>query len=324
MAHEIDMTGGLARAAFARTPAWHGLGTVVPDQMQPTLALRLAGMEWEVCKRSVYYHGSEGSAHGYFPINNRWAVVRKDNNGVLGIVGDTYTPVQNAELAKFIEAVCGEGAKLESLGSLRDGQRVWFLLDLNTTYEPIKGDPVKSYMAFTNGFDGVTRLRMLGTDVRIVCANTWAVAMDGVNERAGIQFRHDGTIGDYTKKAQEYIARHFLSADERKAQSEALAKRVKLHDAEMAEFFVRRLNKLRVPKDKHREALEDLAALSAAETNTVGGMAGTGWAAFQIWSEYLDYRPGRQTQASRWESNLLGEFARSKKEAWSELLAVAT
>jgi phage/plasmid-like protein (TIGR03299 family) len=320
--HEIDETGGIARVAFAREPAWHGLGKVVPDSMTVEEAIEAAGLDWEVELQPIYA-GREGEEPR--PIPGKRAIVREDSQAVTGIVSTGWQPVQNRGLGKFIESVCGEGARLEAAGSLRGGKRIWFLLDLKRTYEPIKGDPVNSYLVFANGHDGVTRLRGLATDTRVVCANTWAIALEGANEAKGISFRHDGTIGNYVAKAQEYIGKLFQTADKRQEQSKALAKMVKMKDEELAAFFIRQLKRVQIREEKElKSALEVIATFQNAKTNTIGGMEGTGWAAFQTWSEFLDYRPSkRNAQASRWESNLFGEYSRSKTNAWNDLLALA-
>lgn len=326
MAHEIDETGGIARAAFARTPAWHGLGKVVPDSMTVEEAIEYAGLDWEVHPEPIYFKDdAAGEVSAMRMIPEKRAIIRQDSRECTGIVSDKWTPVQNRQLGEFIKSVTDQGARLEAAGSLRGGKRVWFLLDLKRTYEVLKGDPVCSYLVFGNGHDGTTLLRGLGTETRVVCSNTWAMALDGANERKGISFRHDGTITNYVAKAKAYIDSLFHTSEKRKEESQALAKMVRMKDADMAEFFVRRLNRMQIKEEKdQKRALDHLARFAASETNTKGGMAGTGWATFQIWSEFLDYRPStKDARAARWESNLFGDYARSKSEAWQELLTLA-
>ena len=165
MAHDIDMTGGVARAAFARQPAWHGLGKVVPESMTVEEAIEFAGLEWEVHPEPIFVKDSSDSS-GMRQIPDKRAIIRDDTRGCTGIVSDKWTPVQNRALGQFIQSVTDQGARLESAGSLRSGKRVWFLLDLKRTYEPLKGDPVHSYLVFGNGHDGLTTVRGLGTDIR--------------------------------------------------------------------------------------------------------------------------------------------------------------
>lgn len=322
MAHEIDCTGGIARAAFARMPAWHNLGKVFPDSMTVDEAFQEAGLDWTVSCRAPFFEGADGAM---VPLTGSRVIVRDDSQKALGVVSKTWTPVQNEQLREFIRAVVGHGGRLESAGSLRGGKRVWMLLDLKKSYEPLKGDPVHQYLVFANGHDGVTRFRGLGTGVRVVCQNTWSAALGGENENKGISFRHDGNILNYVAKAQEYIADLFKSAETRKEEAEALAKMVKMKDADMGAFFVKQLRAIQVKEEAEvKRALDHLANFQAAETNTRNGMAGTGWAAFQTWSEYLDYRPSkRDCAAARWESNLFGDLARSKSNAWQELLTLA-
>jgi hypothetical protein len=45
MAHNITDTDG---AVFHKQAAWHGLGLVIQEDMSPTQAMELAGLNWEV------------------------------------------------------------------------------------------------------------------------------------------------------------------------------------------------------------------------------------------------------------------------------------
>jgi hypothetical protein len=99
MAHEISVVDGVAEAAFAGKPAWHGLGALVDGLMTPSQALDAAHLRWSVEKRPIYVRGA-GDA--FEPVPDKAATFRADTNEYLGTVGADWVPVQNSEQADFI------------------------------------------------------------------------------------------------------------------------------------------------------------------------------------------------------------------------------
>ena len=85
--------------------------------------------------------------------------MRETDNSVLGIVGRTYTPVQNNEAFNFFDEILNSGAAtLEAGGSLRNGQKIWVLAKMKAEGEVIKGDEVQSHLLLSNSHDGMMSL----------------------------------------------------------------------------------------------------------------------------------------------------------------------
>lgn len=78
--HAISQrSDGTAEAMYALEPAWHGLGTVVDHAPTSAAAFRLAGLDWEVLTRPLFYGGIGGNgADSYNPVKGRVATVRAD------------------------------------------------------------------------------------------------------------------------------------------------------------------------------------------------------------------------------------------------------
>ena len=96
MAHEIEEHDGLV---LHRNRAWHGLGTIVADAPSPAEALRLAKLDWQVEQWAVSAtDGQRRLALDEYRLN-----VRADIAKPLGMVGNGYKPIQNAELAEFCQ-----------------------------------------------------------------------------------------------------------------------------------------------------------------------------------------------------------------------------
>lgn len=190
MAHEIARSDGLV---LTRQRAWHGLGVIVQDAPTPLEALKIAGLDWEVQQWPL----KAVDLHTELRITSDVANIRSDTLGVLGVVGNTYQPVQNAEMAEFCAALGQSGeVKVESAGSIRGGKRVWFLLQAKSIW--IDGnDEVRPYLLVANGHDGTLAFTCQPTTIRVVCSNTLHASLrQGESARTAIRFRHEGVIAD--------------------------------------------------------------------------------------------------------------------------------
>ena len=171
---------------LAQAPAWHGFGTVLAVPPTPTEALAAAGLLWEVTTRKLYISQSEYAA----PLDRFVANVRSDDGSVLGVVSPDYIPVQNAVLATLADGIldCDHSIEIETAGSLNGGKRVWMLARLP---QQVVGelDTQVPYLFISNSHDGTRSLDIRLTCVRVVCANTWAIAE---RERSKASFRHIG------------------------------------------------------------------------------------------------------------------------------------
>ena len=59
-------------------------------------------------------------------VPNKRAIIRKDTERILGVVGSRYQPLQNRSAFSFFDGVFGDDkARYESAGVLGDGERVW-------------------------------------------------------------------------------------------------------------------------------------------------------------------------------------------------------
>ena len=75
---------------FVKTPAWHGLGTVVTSAPTVAEALHLAGLDWTVDKVPLYL--ADGTI-----VEDAFANQRSIDNKILGVVGSVYSVVQPIE-----------------------------------------------------------------------------------------------------------------------------------------------------------------------------------------------------------------------------------
>lgn len=165
-------------------PAWHRLGIVLEDAPKLDDALVLAGLDWEVESRPIFFEEASQDIPGIgtptpkilevpgFKVN-----VRTSDESPLGVVTDAYKTAQNRKNLESLESSIDDGdIKLETGGSLMKGRRCWFLARYADNLDVKPGDTIVPYLLIAWGHDGKMGVRILNTPVRVVCANTMHAA----------------------------------------------------------------------------------------------------------------------------------------------------
>src|ERR1051325_5873007 len=167
MSHEVE-----TMAFFGATP-WHGLGTplVEEDLYDWTKACEKSGLNWEAELVPLVTADTQAA------VTHR-GVRRKTDGRILGVVGPRYCVLQNRDAFKWFQPFLdAKEASLNTAGSLREGSRIWVLAKLNR--DPLviaAGDEVEKFILLSHGHDGSLAVRIGFTPVRVVCANTLAMA----------------------------------------------------------------------------------------------------------------------------------------------------
>lgn len=164
----LDMTLGRA-ALYTTTPAWHGLGTVVPGGTASVdRVLELGGIDFgvELVDAEYTWQGTR-LVH-----QDKFHTVRDDTGDALGVVGRLYQPIQNREAFAFLEDLVGTyGVTWESAGALRDGRRVFVSLRLpDTVIVDADGinDEIVPFVVALNSHDGSSPFQVVVTPWRPV------------------------------------------------------------------------------------------------------------------------------------------------------------
>lgn len=179
MSHNL-MTRNGKTAMFCvgnRDAAWHKLGQRTPDAVTWAEAIKLADLDWTVVKKQLYFRNALGSvteAQGHM------ATTRSDDGAFLGIVGDGYQLIQNAEAFTFCDDLLAQadGAKYESAGALGNGEQIWVMARIPEADFIIDGgDEHKAYLLVATSHDGSMSYTAKLVDTRVVCQNTLTVAL---------------------------------------------------------------------------------------------------------------------------------------------------
>lgn len=203
-----------------RTPAWHGLATVLEaPPADAAAARRHAGLEWEpqvvpmfqrrMVPAGVNEAGELTEVAEYVEVADGRLIVRDDTEAVIGRVGDGFTPITNATMFELVEALAGEGAQYDTGGSVKGGGTVWVLMMLPDDGFRLPGDDTNSYpyVSVVNSHDGSGSFIAQRGSVRIVCWNTiQGAALQGSRNQTQFTFRHTANVMDRVEEARQAIS----------------------------------------------------------------------------------------------------------------------
>lgn len=337
MAHNIAnhrSARGRERHSFysLREDPWHKLGTVVDAPLTDPQILTVSGLNWH--PRKVPLATTEDDV-----IKDHVAIKRSDDGRVLGVVGKDYEPLDNAAMFDFLRQAAGVGdLTIETAGALGDGETVWALARVPDLDIILGEDVSRGYLLISNGHVGQRRLTVQPTSVRVVCANTLALAdhrRSGKrgNLSGGFAIRHTRGIhqalADVAKAYADAITAHVITrqACERLTQ-------VPVTTTMLRTLFDQVFDVPDGPDEKDRAATirrarEDRIQAIFHSPTCMNEHGGTLWAALQAVTEYVDHeRPtrtagGRAEEAQRLASATWGSGARLKAKAWSTALDLA-
>lgn len=186
MAHELSFNqAGEAEMAYIGAKPWHGLGQEVTQGASLEQWMREARMEWDILRSPVQY--TNGELHD-FPSHH--VLYRSDNNHPLSVVSPHYKIVQPKEMIEFFRSLVErEGFSIETVGSLKEGRRIWALAKTNIENDVLGSDRLKGYLLLVTSCDGTLATTAKFTSVRVVCWNTQSIALG--EDGGHVKVRHN-------------------------------------------------------------------------------------------------------------------------------------
>jgi phage/plasmid-like protein (TIGR03299 family) len=197
---------------------WHGLGSRLDAPATAREAIAAAGLDYNVTLADLTTRSGS-------PVLSRKAVIRLDSNDVLGVVGNSYVPIQNRECFSFLDAVVADGGlRYHTAGALRKGEKIWLLAKLPGQIRVrFSEDVTEKYLLLSNSHDGSSALRVHYTAIRVVCANTLAMA-DRAGQGEGIAIRHQGDLVSKVRDAQKVLGLATRFFDDLEGQFDLMAR----------------------------------------------------------------------------------------------------
>jgi len=304
MAHELEIDEATGEATFAslRQPAWHGLGTVFDEAVTTSEMLKLAHLdEWNVRLEDVAIPDTFASDKTYSFVT-RTNPFDKDQNDILGVVGERYKVLQNEDLFSFGDNILDGGGRWETAGSIKGGRQVFGSIALadSITLDPNgRADKIDNYLLINTSHDGSVAIQASITPVRVVCANTLNLALSsfkGKNaSKQSFKIRHTQTAEGKIAVAREALGLAHKYIDEFSVMANAMIEK-EITKAQFDEIVL-----LAYPapeKDskgsfkKHDTKVDLLNAIYVGQYNDT--ISGTAWGAYNALTERLDwYRSSR-------------------------------
>jgi len=118
MAHILATTNGKTAMMYTGEVPWHRLGTKLNEPATAGEAVEASGLNYRVELKCLAI--TEGTA-----VPQRKSVARSCTGDVLGVVGNSYIPVQSYQAFGFLDAIVVEGGLCyHTVGARGKGERV--------------------------------------------------------------------------------------------------------------------------------------------------------------------------------------------------------
>lgn len=291
MAHMLEQYQDMASFASLRQPAWHGLGTILTDEVTTLEMLQAAHLDnWNVRCETI---SLPGRYH-----REAFATVRTNpfdgEADVLGIVGERYKVLQNEDLFAFGDNIL-DGARWETAGSIKSGTVVFGSLALERETIIDKngvGDKVNSYLLVHTSHDGSLAIQASITPVRVVCQNTlnMAVGARGKSAKQSFRIRHTQTVDGKIQAAREALGLAHIYMDEFDKQAQELFVAA-VNDQKFFEIITAAYPKPEVDSKgsvtKWENKIDVINDIYSGPTQV--GIKGTAWGAYNAMTERLDW-----------------------------------
>jgi len=304
MAHDLETQNGKVSFASFREPAWHGLGTVFTEEKTTSEMLAAASLNnWDVRLLDMEIPTSLTSDKEYQYVV-RTNPTENSQTDVLGIVGERYHVLQNEDLFSFGDNILDGGGRWETAGSIRGGRVVFgaLALERETILDPSGvADKVKTYLLINTSHDGSIAIQASITPVRVVCANTLNLALNGVGRKKNkgikqsFKIRHTQTANGKVQIARETLGLANAYMDEFDVMAKAMIeKEVTAIDFNkiILTAYPKPESDLKGSNKKWENKINTINDIYTGEFN--GMISGNAWGAFNALTERLDwYRSAR-------------------------------
>jgi phage/plasmid-like protein (TIGR03299 family) len=308
------MPDNVNQMVYAGALPWHGKGKQLPAN----------GTFEEIREAAGFFHVRLGDlyvAGVKNPVKTHKAVVREDTNQPIAIVTDSYGVLQCDDFAETVVEALGDSAIWHTAGTLGDGAKFWLLAEIPGTIKVVGDESgIKKYVLAYSSHDTTQRGSLMPCATRVVCQNTVNAAL--AEEGVKWSIRHTRNAKDRLHDTGVALSRVLHSYEEFGELANALAK-AKLSASAFEEEVLDVTHPLDPEKEQPR--IEDTRAkltyLFEHGTGITSRIRGTGWAALNAFTEFVDHKrtirltDGRERADARMENVLLGSGALLKAKA---------
>lgn len=214
MAHNFNFNEEKQQHSFfsVKEKPWHGLGQIIQDYPTSAEAIKFAGLDYTVEKRSLFTYDNENNGANEdieikipkIEVPGFYATIRTDTEQVLGVVGKDYEVIQNKNAFCFFDAIVGgEGIMYETAGALGNSERIFITAKLPDYIKVGSDDLIEKYLFLTTSHDGFGSITAAFTPIRIVCNNTLNAAFRNCSNC--IKIRHTQNAKERLEEAHKVM-----------------------------------------------------------------------------------------------------------------------
>jgi phage/plasmid-like protein (TIGR03299 family) len=233
------------------------------------------------------------------PNTDSYGVVRNDTNTVLGIVGSGYTPLNNKDaFAFFQDWLDAKIVELNTAGSLFGGKRVWILgkISQNNIQDVVPNDSVERYVLLSNSFDGSSAVRIGFSNTRVVCYNTLSAAHNSAESKL-LRCMHSSKLKQNMNDIKDIMNVAEQEFETTMETYKYLAKRqINSDDLEKYVKILLDMDKKEDLSTRSKNIMKTVLDFMDAPEQTINGISGTYWAAYNSFNHYLVHSYGRNDE----------------------------
>lgn len=268
--------------------------------------LVVGGLAWDVHEESLM-------TQSLVDVTNRKAIVRNDNNEVVGVVGNKYTPIQNSEAFGLFASVAEEYEPVyKRATTFHGGSQVVLQADLNKSFTVNGNDRTDMRLTLINNHDGGGSLQILLTPVRLFCMNQLSLAKISAFQKFSI--RHTSNYKIMMEEAYEALSHQHRIFKNVGDAAEILAQ--SFVDRNMVETFLEELFPVDDTKtDRHKQNTHiKRGHVKDFFVNGKGNEGKTLWDLYNGVTEFTTHHMGSDT--TRFKRNIQGDASRLASKAF--------
>jgi len=248
--------------------------------------------------------------------NDTFALLETGQNASFQLVYHGKGHSGSISMEEIIDAFIPAGAKFDTSGAAKGGALVWAVMMLDEPFS-ITGDPhgqTLPYFALLNGHTGAAACKLVNTEVRVVCANTWQMA-DAQGDASGQQivFRHSGDMEAKLEAAKQAVSDLREEVVQYIAMSEVM-QQVHVTDKQVAAYLTEFLPSPRELGEQCTDRVHE-NVLNARSTfnhyltvsDTCEGIEDTMYGVMAASTEYLDHARRYRSKESYVGRTILGQ-----------------
>lgn len=323
------MAAAVESMAYVGAVPWHGLGTLVDENIGLEEFQKEAGLDWEVQKTPVMFNAPDHERTEFGGVKlatfkDKFVLNRTTDHKPFAVVSGRYKPVQPKQIFEFFrDLLAMHNMKMHTAGSLKEGGRIWCLAQTGDVHKVLGNDRVDGYLLLSTSYDLTLSTLAQFTSVRVVCNNTLQQALANSTGRVTIPHVKEFNADDI--KGQLGIGREQWQAFTAALDVLAKIKLDETHAAKLVEkiFAIPEDPEKRMvdPNRLHAVNVTDLFKFDNAKGAEMAGR--TAWGLLNCVTEYVDHHKRARNQGNRIDSAWFGPGAALKGAAMNELMLLA-